>query len=253
MTDERTVHRLEAFSDIVIGFCLAELGATLTFDQKTMTLDPVGVIAFFIAFAIICSLWFFHHRLFQGLFRPRTLPIVLNFLWLAVVVLLVLTAVQVPHGFLRRNFDMLYFVLYSQAMYMSYWTVVFVLSFALVAMVPQMAIAGPGLDVIFGLAGVGTPFIAVVLRRYKPVAVASHARRIRKRGHPSSGGLLRHRHRPRDCATGALVDDTRARHRPLPAYARLEHDRNVALTFLLVSSLWSCTIASFVISSFPGV
>ena len=35
-SDERTAHRLEAFSDIVIGFGLAQLGAVLTL-TKAMT------------------------------------------------------------------------------------------------------------------------------------------------------------------------------------------------------------------------
>ena len=198
MNEERTVHRLEAFSDIVIGFCLAELGTSLTFNIKTMTLDPVGVIAFFLAFAIVCSLWFFHHRLFEHLFVPRTWPIVLNFVWLAVVVLLVLTAVQVPRAFEYRNFDMLYFSLYSlaygilsvqtilglrihadltagqrfraitQFTYMTYWASVFVTCFFVVAFTETTVNTGIALDVIFALAGIMTPFIGVVLRRYKP-------------------------------------------------------------------------------------
>lgn len=199
MNDERTVHRLEAFSDIVIGFCLAELGASLTFNIKTMTLDPVGVIAFFLAFAIVCSLWFFHHRLFEHLFVPRTWPIVLNFVWLSVVVLLVLTAVQVPRAFLYRNFDMLYFSLYAlaygilavqtllglrirggltaeqrfrgitQLTYMTYWSAVFVICFFIVAFTEPAMYTGISLDVIFALAGMMTPFVGIVLRRYKPV------------------------------------------------------------------------------------
>lgn len=109
-----TVHRLEAFSDIVIGFSLAQLGASLTFD-RTMTLDPSGVFAFFYAFAIICSLWYFHHRLFEKFFVPKTWPIILNFLWLAIVVLLVFVAVQFRKGFEYRNLDVLYFGLYALA------------------------------------------------------------------------------------------------------------------------------------------
>lgn len=109
-----TVHRLEAFSDIVIGFGLAQLGASLTFD-RTMTLDASGVFAFLGAFAIICSLWYFHHHLFEKFFVPKGLPVVLNFLWLAVVVLLVFVAVQFRTGFEHRNLDLTYFGLYAVA------------------------------------------------------------------------------------------------------------------------------------------
>ncbi len=111
---ERTVHRLEAFSDIVIGFSLAQLGASLAF-TKSLTLDIPGVIAFLLAFAIICSLWYFHHRLFDGIFVPSALPIILNFAWLAIVVLLVFVAQSIPRHWTERSVDQLYFGLYALA------------------------------------------------------------------------------------------------------------------------------------------
>ncbi len=88
-SDERTIHRFEAFSDIVIGFSLAQLGATLVIPPHGQSLfaDPTWLIAFLLAFTTICALWFFHHRLFASIFVPRTIPIILNFAWLAVVVL----------------------------------------------------------------------------------------------------------------------------------------------------------------------
>ncbi len=87
--DERTIHRYEAFSDIVIGFGLAELGSILVLPRSGEGLfaDPTWLIAFLLAFAAICALWFFHHRMFGSVFVPRTVPIILNFAWLAVVVL----------------------------------------------------------------------------------------------------------------------------------------------------------------------
>lgn len=41
--DERTIHRLEAFSDIVIGFCIAEMGANLLFPRSGAELPSIVV------------------------------------------------------------------------------------------------------------------------------------------------------------------------------------------------------------------
>jgi uncharacterized membrane protein len=99
--DERTIHRYEAFSDVVIGFSLAEIGATLVAPKPGQRLfdDPTWLIAFVIVFSVICTLWFFHHRLFTIIFVPRTVPIILNFAWLGVVVLCAYSAqlvVRIP-------------------------------------------------------------------------------------------------------------------------------------------------------------
>lgn len=85
------VRRLEAFSDIVIGFSLAQLGASLVVPQRTMDLieHPGWLLGFLFAFAIVCSMWYFHHRLFSLFFIPKVWPVIFNFIWLAVVVLLV--------------------------------------------------------------------------------------------------------------------------------------------------------------------
>lgn len=90
-SDRHFVHRLEAFSDIVIGFSLAQLGVSLTIPVNGAALiaNPGWFFGFIFAFAVVCSMWFFHHQLFATCFVPKALPVVLNFVWLAVVVLLV--------------------------------------------------------------------------------------------------------------------------------------------------------------------
>lgn len=90
-SEQHFTRRLEAFSDIVIGFSLAQLGATLT--SKSLT-HPLELLVFLLPFAVVCSLWFFHHRLFSQVFVPKTWPVVLNFVWLASVVLIVFVAIQ---------------------------------------------------------------------------------------------------------------------------------------------------------------
>ncbi len=93
-SEERFTRRLEAFSDIVIGFSLAQLGVQLTVSEKGLNflMSPLGLVSFLFPFAIICSAWFFHHRLFSQLFIPKTWPVVLNFAWLASVVLVIFAA-----------------------------------------------------------------------------------------------------------------------------------------------------------------
>lgn len=114
MEQTNTVHRLEAFSDIVIGFSLAQLGTSLAFTPG-MSLETTGVLSFLFAFGIICSLWFFHHRLFEYFFIPKTIPILLNFAWLAMVVLLVFVARAIPEHYSERGEDITYFALYMPA------------------------------------------------------------------------------------------------------------------------------------------
>lgn len=199
MNEERTVHRLEAFSDIVIGFGLAQLGAVLIIDPKTMTLGVPGVLAYFGAFAIICSLWYFHHRLFENFFVPKTWPIVLNFLWLAIVVLLVFCAAHFNSvdAFTNANLDLLYFGLYAVAYailaaqtilgmrehphaaeeqrakarrnvaFMTYWTVVFAWCFGLVKFMPPTALLGDAIMFTFMIAGAGSVVMGIYFKRHR--------------------------------------------------------------------------------------
>ena len=90
-SDEHLVRRLEAFSDIVIGFSLAELSLSLTVPNRLSDLlqnSAIGMIAYAWTFTIICTLWFMHHRLFARAFVPGKLAIFLNFVWLGTVGLL---------------------------------------------------------------------------------------------------------------------------------------------------------------------
>ncbi len=93
-SEQHFTRRLEAFSDVVIGFSLAQLGAALVVSPHNLQLllTPLGMLNFLLPFAIVCSAWFFHHRLFSQLFVPKTWPVVLNFLWLASLVMVVFAA-----------------------------------------------------------------------------------------------------------------------------------------------------------------
>jgi len=193
--DERSVHRIEAFSDIVIGFGLAQLGTSLALNPRSMMLERSGLLVFVSSFAIVCSLWFLHHRLFLHYFVPRTLPIVLNFFWLAIVVLLVFTAVQSRAAFTHRNFALFYFGLYGlayallafqtllgvrakpglsrelretgirQAWMLFLWASVFELCLLLGVAIASTITFWLSVDAVFILAGIATAALVRVFRR----------------------------------------------------------------------------------------
>jgi uncharacterized membrane protein len=78
---QHTIHRLEAFSDVVMGFCLAQLGLNLVLPSSST--DPRSIwggIAFFVAaFAFIGLLWWLHHRTFSTYFVLNVPMIFMNF------------------------------------------------------------------------------------------------------------------------------------------------------------------------------
>jgi len=90
-SDEHLVRRLEGFSDIVIGFSLAELTVSLSIPTHFSQLltNPTWITAYLWTFSLVCYLWFEHHRLFAHIFMPRTVSVILNFAWLATIGLIV--------------------------------------------------------------------------------------------------------------------------------------------------------------------
>jgi uncharacterized membrane protein len=89
--DEHTIHRLEAFSDIVIGFCIAEMGVNLFIPRTAAELPSIvtGTNAFVVSFILISVLWWIHHRLFKSLFILNPVTLILNFAMLGSLVLMV--------------------------------------------------------------------------------------------------------------------------------------------------------------------
>jgi uncharacterized membrane protein len=85
-TQQRLIHRLEAFSDIVIGFSLAQLALSLAIPKTGaagLLEDPAPLIAFTITFILVCGMWWAHHRLFTHYFVPVPVMVALNFVTLA--------------------------------------------------------------------------------------------------------------------------------------------------------------------------
>lgn len=83
--EERLVRRIEAFSDLVIGFSLALLGLTLVIPPRAIQLiiEPVWLLSYLWTFGTITLMWFNHQRLFATYFYPNGISIVLNFTLLA--------------------------------------------------------------------------------------------------------------------------------------------------------------------------
>ena len=101
---QRFTHRLEAFSDIVIGFSLAQLSLSLAIPARVADLlhRPGGFFAFVITFVIICFMWLRHHKWFEHYFVLTPPNVVLNFAILGAIVLLVY-ALQVFLHFVGRG------------------------------------------------------------------------------------------------------------------------------------------------------
>lgn len=113
-SEKEVIHRLEAFSDVVIGFSLAQLALTLTIPEKTSIFLHVRgvtpILGFVITFVLICAIWWAHHRLFRHLFVPTPVNIVLNFASLGGVVFLAYSVQVLVHFHMG---DPIAFVMYS--------------------------------------------------------------------------------------------------------------------------------------------
>lgn len=90
MKDERLVHRLEAFSDIVIGFVLAEMAIMLAVPKDAPTFSDLrlSLAAFAGTFGLVAVLWYMHNRLFAYYFVANFPMIFLNFVMLGCLVVM---------------------------------------------------------------------------------------------------------------------------------------------------------------------
>jgi uncharacterized membrane protein len=85
-TQQRLIHRLEAFSDIIIGFSLAQLALSLAIPKngaEGLLQHSEPLVAFIITFALVCGMWWAHHKLFVHYFVPIPVMVILNFITLA--------------------------------------------------------------------------------------------------------------------------------------------------------------------------
>jgi uncharacterized membrane protein len=82
---DRVTHRLEAFSDIVIGFSLAQLGLSLVLPPHAVDLvrHPFGIAAFLLTFFVVSRFWWTHFNIFEHYFEPTRFMMFFNFAALA--------------------------------------------------------------------------------------------------------------------------------------------------------------------------
>jgi uncharacterized membrane protein len=87
---QRFTRRLEAFSDIVFGFALAQCAVALEVPKNVDdVLSHAGELIYFvITFVLIVMFWVMHYRIFHYVFAARTWDVALNFLLLATIALL---------------------------------------------------------------------------------------------------------------------------------------------------------------------
>ncbi|MDE2482614.1 MAG: DUF1211 domain-containing protein [bacterium] len=85
------VRRLESFSDIVIGFALAQTALTLVIppNPSSFYTHPLGILGYAITFTVIARFWWDHAEIFRHYFVPSRLTIALNFAALAALGLFV--------------------------------------------------------------------------------------------------------------------------------------------------------------------
>jgi uncharacterized membrane protein len=104
--DEHTISRLESFSDVVMGFCLAELGLNLVVpkDPATFAASWPSLEAFAASFIFVSCLWWFHHKLFLTYFVLNPVTVTLNFVMLGSLALAIYFQ-EVITQFMAANMD----------------------------------------------------------------------------------------------------------------------------------------------------
>jgi hypothetical protein len=154
---ERATHRLEAFSDIVIGLSLAQLGLTLVIPAHAIEFvtRPAGIFAFIVTFVVVGRFWWVNFLVFEHYFRPNRTMVTLNFIALGSLLLqifslqLYLHFAPLQEGVVASR---IYFALFS----LSYGTQGIMLALGLRynwgGLSPQLRRAG--LRVLFGRCGV---------------------------------------------------------------------------------------------------
>jgi len=86
---ERFTHRLEAFSDLVFGFSLSLLATRLDIPaDPSQIFEPKRWVTFIITFAVICSFWLAHYKIFRHHFVPQIPDVFVNFVFLLGIAIL---------------------------------------------------------------------------------------------------------------------------------------------------------------------
>jgi len=96
--DERYAARLESFGDIVIGFSLAQLALSFSFQPHLDARMLSGELSAFLwTFGMTAWLWLLYRRIGEDYFLPRPLMVALHMVGLAGIVLLIFGVQLVMH------------------------------------------------------------------------------------------------------------------------------------------------------------
>jgi uncharacterized membrane protein len=104
--DLAITRRIESFSDIVIGFCLAQMAINVVIPPHAIEFvtHPVAIGAFLLTFVVVARFWWIHAEIMRNYFVPIPLMVFINFAALAAVVLQVF-ALQVFVHFSANDVD----------------------------------------------------------------------------------------------------------------------------------------------------
>jgi uncharacterized membrane protein len=82
--DRRLATRLESLGDVVVGFAMSQLVIQLPQLGKAIHVrDAFHIVAYFVTFAVLVTLWLSFHRMMTQGFKPGRLDLSLAFVYLA--------------------------------------------------------------------------------------------------------------------------------------------------------------------------
>jgi uncharacterized membrane protein len=170
-----TVHRIEAFSDIVIGFCLAQLGLNLVLPRAATDATSVWANStFFIgAFVFIALLWWLHHRTFSTYFVLNTPMILMNFAMLGGLIITLYFFESVVHVAATGQSPVVFFELFVFAFAFVYAMLGGMLAAGLILRRTELAPS----DLRWGIGQIVSVVLAVLFFAYLGGYSLAHARR----------------------------------------------------------------------------
>jgi len=131
--NQHLVARLEAFSDIVIGFSLAQttINLVVTTSVEYFFAHPIGILAYLITFFFVARTWWMHSDVMRHYFEPNRLMIVMNFVALAALGLMVFSMQLWMH----RSGDEA-----GQLLAVKFWFICFAMTFGVVAVMRALGV-----------------------------------------------------------------------------------------------------------------
>jgi uncharacterized membrane protein len=141
---ERAItRRLESFSDIVIGFCLAQMAINVVIPAHAIDFitHPVAIGAFLLTFVVVARFWWIHAEIMRNYFVPIPLMVLINFAALAAVVLQIFSLQLFVH-FAANDVDGITAVrIYVGVFAITYMTLTALVALGMRARWPELSVA----------------------------------------------------------------------------------------------------------------